>query len=297
MNGGHENSLGAAGRIQQSRPQTSSSVAPVPIRMQDIQAAIANSSQYQPQMSTQHPYFSQAMMRPGVEGAPVQGFQQLLGAQQLTQYHQRGLLQGQQSKAAMGQQGVEKPSSSTRTGFTLGPLSSRPLPTSGAGGQYSGSQLNLAPLPSPSPYLSLPQAGSQPWGLPQSLAAQREGHAGSAFQQASTRTLDLSAGGITPHSQNPLAATPMPSSSTPQPEGGSLPEEGMPGAEANPLQAYPEGAMILEHQHTEIPGADLQSKSKRNAQMHFIPPGSAVIQPGPPMIHPGSTYNDAVSLS
>ena len=304
---GMSSALGSAGQqqhIQQSgqrengqgqppRPVMPPGVSPVPIRMQDIQAAIASGGQLLgPAMSHQHPYFGQPMVRPGglsqgPEGPPVQGFQQLLGAQQLNQYHQRGLLQGQQSKAAMGQQGLDKAPGLVRPTVSLAPLPTRPFGMPGNQG-FPGPGLNLAPLPTSHPYLAMPQAGSQPWGLPHGLAPgalgpQREGHPGSAFLQ--------------PGSKTPDQAT-LPSQS-PQPHHGQSLDmqraENGAGAGSSG-NAYPQG-MNAEPQQPGmpmLPGAQQDGKTRRSGQVHFIPPGSAVVQPGPSMIHPGSTYNDAV---
>ena len=220
------------------------------------------------------------MIRPAAhpqEGTPVQGFQQLLGSQQLNPYHQRGLLQGQQSKAAM-----DKGAGATRAGFALAPIATRPLQSQGVSGQTPATQLSLSALPNAT-YLGIPQPGIQSWG------PQREGHPGSAFQQAPAR--DLASQG-----QTTLGATPL------MQPGASAAQTGMdlmPAPEGQLLQGYSDRGMVLEQHQVpgmpSLPGTQAQGKGKRPSQVHFIPPGSAVIQPGPPMIHPGTTYNEAVS--
>ena len=305
-NAEQQQAAGAGPQMHYPRPVIPSSVAPVPIRMQDLQAAFASSGQLLgPTMAHQHhPYFAQPVARPAVahmqEGGPPQGFQQLLGMQQLTQYHQRGLLQGQQSKAAMGQQGCEMGGAQFRPQASLAPLPVRLQPQGvGPEGTYPGGNLSLAQLPSSGPYLSIPhpQGGGQSWVLPQnSLSAQREVTSG-AFHP-STRPLDMSTpvgSAPSPQGQEPYRPSPHPQRGLTnlQQSGGLRMENGGPGGGPGILQHFQGG---LEQQGMpQLPGMAQGGKGvQQGNQLHFIPPGSAVIQPGPPMIHPGTTYNDTV---
>ena len=295
------------------RPMMPSSVAPVPIRMQDLQAAFASSGQLLgPTMAhPNHPYFAQSIARPSVaqmqEGGPPQGFQQLLGMQQLTQYHQRGLLQGQQSKAAMGQQGPERGGVQFRPSISLAPLPVRPQPQGvGPDGNYPGGSLSLAQMPASGPYLSLPhpQTGAQSWVLPQnfgpsSLPPQREVTSG-AFHP-STRPLDMSTpvGSVPPpQGQEPYRPSPHPQRglTNMQQSSGLRMENG--GGPSGPGTLQPFQGALEQQGMPQLPGMAQAGKgAQQGNQLHFIPPGSAVIQPGPPMIHPGTTYNDGVRSS
>ena len=299
---------GAGHQMHHPRPVMPSSVAPVAIRMQDLQAAFASSGQLLgPTVAHQnHPYFAQSIARPAAaqmqEGGPPQGFQQLLGMQQLTQYHQRGLLQGQQSKAAMGQQGSERGGAQFRPSISLAPLPVRPNPQGvGPDGSYPGGNLSHAQLPLSGPYMSFPhpQAGGQPW-LPQnfgpsSLPSQHDVTSG-AFHP-STRPLDMSTpvGSVPPpQGQEPYRPSPHPQRGlTNMQQSGGLRMENS-GGPSGPGTLQPFQGGLEQQGMPQLPGIAQGGKAAQQGNLHFIPPGSAVIQPGPPMIHPGTTYNDTV---
>ena len=278
-----------------SKPYVPGNIAPVPIRMQDLQAAIGGGV---PLLVSQQHYYPQAGSKPVQgQGFPAQGYQNLLGNQQLTQYHQRGLLQGQQSKAAMGQQQQQGQEKGGTGGFRP-PISLAPLPArlpQAPRGQIPASHISLAPLPVSNS--CHPTTNSQSGAVPQSLpqyaqaAAQYSQGTTSYPPQEASRPMDhpsqpAHTAAAIPQGQPSLEAAPgAPAQSAAVQQQQGVRTEGVDGGTPNlqPRLGMP-----------SLPVAQQDGDAGKRSQLHFIPPGSAVIQPGPPMIHPGSTYNDAV---
>lgn len=314
---------------QYLKPLIAGNANPVPIRLQDLQAAYASgSSLLAPQVGYQQHYLAQprpklAQGPPGQsQGYPPQGYQHLLGTQQLTQYHQRGLLQGQKSKAAMGQQPQQQLANDKVVGggfrppISLAPLPIRPQQV--PRGPTSGPHISLAPLPAPTVHQTTSVAGPQTWPQSQSIPSQtqpvpvyKQGLEHNGLPQDASHPLDSSA-----HAAEAAEGAVLPPQSQPAFGRPPAPHEQAHSVQQEPglcSEVVPDG-VIASANHSgavteptadpqadpampSLPAAQQEELAVKKHQVHFIPPGSAVIQPGPPMIHPGTTYNDSVSPS